>query len=290
MSERILILEEDISLREVLVEVLEEEGFEVRAIGQIRQLFGNPQETPDLLLAGTRALGPQGWKSLAALKKAHPSLRVVLLASCHPRAARVPESLPPPDGCLHKPFELSELQRMVRRVLRRGRAAEACDRLLGRFLSGSKELTRQVVRVRMRELESDRDRLYLRYLAEVRSGTLQAGPALELWDRLEDLECLRQRALATEPVDLEGLRAGYRFVADLVLAKGRAAPLPPTVPREPGRVPRKVFADLYGRLKRGEISADQLKEAPRLRMRGPGEKEGSAGERALCRALWGPGD
>ncbi len=289
MSKRILILEHDPILRELLAEFLEEEGFSVRSVGEARQILTNPNGPPDLLLAGIRALGGQGWRDLEVLKESHPPLKIVLLASSYQRPRPFSEGQVRPDGLLHKPFEPVCLQRMVHRVLSPRGGQGLFERIRDRVLTGSKELARTRTRARLRSLEPDRDCLYRRYLAAVRSGGLQTGAALELWDQVEELERARQRALSTEPVDLDRLRDAYRFVADLVLAKGRAGTVPPSARRQPGQVPRKVFAGLYGRLKRGEISAEQLKEASRLRMGPCGPAEGSASEQALCRAVWGPG-
>jgi len=289
MSKRILILEHDSILRELLAEFLEEEGFNVRPVGEAWQILHNPQGPPDLLLAGTRALGGQGWRDLATLKGSHPPLKFVLLVSCGHRSRALLEGQVRPDGLLHKPFEAVCLQRMVHRVLSPPVGQDLFRRIRDGVLSGSRELARTRARARLRELESDRDGFYRRYHAAVRAGALQTGAALELWDRVEELEHARQRALSNEPVDLGRLRDAYRFAADLVLAKGRAGTTPPSVPRQPGQVPRKDFVALYGRLKRGEISAEQLKEAPRLRMAPSRALEGSTIEQALCRAVWGPG-
>ncbi|MGI5843475.1 MAG: hypothetical protein ACOX9B_04770 [Candidatus Xenobium sp.] len=289
MSKRILILEQDSILRELLVEYLEEEGFSVRSVGEARQVLVNPQGPPDLLLASTRALGASGWREVGVLKESYPPLKVVLLISSHRRPALLSEGNIRPDGLLHKPFEPARLQRMISRLLSGPEEAGLLERIRDRVYSGSQELLRQRTRARLRGLEADRDGLYRRYLAAVRSGSLPSGAALEVWDQVEELERARQRALSNESVDLERLRDAFRFVADLVLAKGRAGAVPPSVRRQPEQVPRKVFAGLYGRLKRGEISAEQLKEAPRLRMGPCGSLEGSDHEQALRRAVWGSG-
>ncbi|NMA29175.1 MAG: response regulator [Burkholderiales bacterium] len=290
MSKRILILEQDSILRELLVEYLEEEGFSVRSVGGARQILVNPQGPPDLLLASTRELGASGWREVEILKESHPLLKVVLLASSHRRPALLSEGHIRPDGLLYKPFEPARLQRMVRRLLSGPGGAGLLERIRDRVCSGSQELIRQKTRARLRSLEADRDGMYRRYLAAVRSGSLPSGAALEVWDQVEELERARQRALSNESVDLDRLRDAFRFVADLVLAKGRAGAVPPSVRRQPEQVSRKVFAGLYGRLKRGEISTEQLKEAPRLRMGPCGSLEGSEHEQALRRAVWGSGD
>ena len=289
MSKRILILEQDSILRDLLVEYLEEEGFSVRSVGEARQILVNPQGPPDLLLAATRALGAPGWRAVGALKESHPPLKVVLLASSHRRPALLSEGPVRPDGLLHNPFEPACLQRMVHRLLSGPGEPGLLGRIRDRVCSGSKELLRQRTRARLQGLEADRDGLYRRYLAAVRSGSLPSGAALEVWDQVEELERARQRALSNESVDLDRLRDAFRFVADLVLAKGRAGAVPPSVRRQPEQVPRKVFVGLYGRLKRGEISAEQLKEAPRLRMGPSGPLEGSDHEQTLRRAVWGSG-
>ena len=292
MPKSILVLEEDASMRELLAEALEEEGHQVRQAGSGAAALSMGRKRLDLVVADLPRAGGDG--CLAALKGMHPGLKTLVITSHAREGAPFRSPSSEADHYLYKPFELATLQRAVRRALKAEPAgyAEVVARVLEgyRRLASATELrlesARQALqRARLLALEPERDRLYRQFLQGVRSGGLHSGAALRIWDQLEVLEEARDRATGGG-VDWQQLREGFRYLADLAVALGRAGTAEPAGRREPGQVPREAFAGLYRRLQRGELSVEQLKRAPLLRTAGsaPGR---SAEARALARAIWG---
>ncbi len=294
MPHSILILQDDTPIRALLRAALEEQHDVVSVaatVGEALRLVR--RRNFELLLAEVRRPALEGLSGLGLLQRAHPSLKLVVITSCAGPSDPFRSLQLRVHGRLDKPFDLATFHRVVERALGSRRPLGEHGRLLRRLVEGSWSLARRagasLDQAQRRALEPDRDRLYRQYLRGICSGELQAGVALRLWDQLEALEQARQHAGSPGTVDWGKLRDGYRYVADLTVALGRAGRYEPVGERSPEQVPREVFAGLYGRLKRGEVSIDQLKRATLLRTADL-ETPGRPPEvRQLQRSLWGDG-
>lgn len=110
---RVLVVEDQFELRDLLADVLSELGMEVRMADDGQAAMRLLQEQPcDVLFSDIHMPGPVGGLELAAYaKRVCPSARIVL-ASGHPRS-----QLPPlPEGAwfLQKPFRLNQFAELVR--------------------------------------------------------------------------------------------------------------------------------------------------------------------------------
>lgn len=273
MAAEILVLEEDPPTRELLVETLEDDGYRVRGAARASEaLLLALARRLDLVVAEVRREELEG---VGALKARVPGLKVLVLTAYPGDEAPLRALSTPVDHYLFRPFELHQLLGAVRRVLGERRQAVPPPR----FWETTRGLLRRageaLARARDHALEADRDRVFRQFLEAVRSGALLPGPALRVWDRLEVLDRARQ-----VPGMRREVREAYRYLADLVVALGRAGRHESPGDRRSDQVPRAAFQALYGRLRRGEVPLEQLKGAPSLRaladpgLRSPRREEG----------------
>jgi two-component system, OmpR family, response regulator CpxR len=116
MEKRVLLVEDDLELRDILQDVLEDEGYDVIPAADGRQALeylrntSTGDETPALLILDLMMPIVSGWQVLEAINE-DPSLQMpVIVVSASGRAR--------PDGVtayLRKPFNLYELLDTVHR-------------------------------------------------------------------------------------------------------------------------------------------------------------------------------
>lgn len=285
----ILVLEDDPNMREILVETLEDEGHEVSGAGSASEAIEISRARPfDLVVADVRMAGMDGIDCLGALKQRFPELRSVVITGYANDDAPFRAISIEVDDYIFKPFELKAFQRVVRRVLGAGQEKASYADLLTGFMAGYRKLVRKageaLANSQLKAMEADRDRLFNHFFVAVRSGVLLPGNALKVWDQLEALESARE---AIQETDAQKLRDGYRFISDLVEAMGRSGINEPAGPRAEGQIPKETFAELYARVKGGEISLEQLKMAPLLRTMTPQELQASPRMWTLRREIFG---
>lgn len=285
----ILVLEDDPNMREILVETLEDEGHEVSGAGSASEAIEISRSRPfDLVVADVRMAGMDGIDCLGALKQRFPELRSVVITGYANDDAPFRAISIEVDDYIFKPFELKAFQRVVRRVLGAGQEKASYADLLTGFMAGYRKLVRKageaLASSQLKAMESDRDRLFNHFFVAVRSGVLLPGNALKVWDQLEALESAREAIQETDP---QKLRDGYRFISDLVEAMGRSGINEPAGPRSEGQIPKETFAELYARVKGGEISLEQLKMAPLLRTMTAQELQASPRMWTLHREIFG---
>lgn len=116
MLTSVLVVEDDIDLRESLEEVLEQEGFAVRtaSCGASALSALSEADRPDLLVLDLMLPGMDGFQ-LRREMQANPALRhiPVIIATAMPEANRMHESLQA-SAYLEKPFDLEKLFTLAR--------------------------------------------------------------------------------------------------------------------------------------------------------------------------------
>ncbi|MEW6279803.1 MAG: response regulator, partial [Candidatus Eremiobacterota bacterium] len=158
----VLVLEDDATLRELILESLEEEGFRVRGAANAREALALARQgSPDLILADVRMEGMDGIDCLAELARVHPEARRVVItgyadADAPARAIRVEV-----DDYVHKPFRMHTLLAVVHRVLGAGRERDGYESLLGRIVAGYRTLVEKagtaLVSAKLASLDRSRD-------------------------------------------------------------------------------------------------------------------------------------
>jgi DNA-binding response OmpR family regulator len=118
MSQRILVVDDEAQIRELLGIYLKKQGYEVISAATAEETLKLLEEGPmDLVVLDIGLANEDGLKLLADIKKAHPALRVVmltgmgfvedLLEEAHAKGA---------DGYVSKVLPLDELLMAIQRV------------------------------------------------------------------------------------------------------------------------------------------------------------------------------
>ena len=114
---RILLIDDDTSIRELLTVMLEEEGFEIRGVGSGRAgLALLPDWPPDLVMLDLHMADLDGAGFLGACRQnGHPPFQVLVMSAVPDlriEAARLGVS-----HTISKPFELDDMVETVKQVL-----------------------------------------------------------------------------------------------------------------------------------------------------------------------------
>ena len=225
---RILIIEDDVKLRDLVVRSLEQSGFSAVAVGDgAHALAAVRRETPDLILLDLDLPSLNGLEVCRRIKADpdHASIPIVFMTAQAGEVDRIVGLELGADDYIAKPFSLRELTLRVHAVLRRTQAAPAGARVFGAL---SVDLaTREVAvagsRVTLTAMEFD----LLAALIQARGRPLSRDRLLrEVWgyehanevqSRTVDVHIRRlRRKLEPESHRLETLKhVGYRFAAAL---------------------------------------------------------------------------
>ncbi len=121
---RVLLVEDEEDVRETLLEILEDEGFEVRGAANAHEalaVVGEEGWVPDCVVTDLKMPGMTGQELALELRRLHPGMAIVLASGYHP------DSLPGLDRSLflEKPFKISEFLDAVQSVLGPSQPEEA---------------------------------------------------------------------------------------------------------------------------------------------------------------------
>lgn len=124
MSERILIVEDEISVAEAIAYTLEREGFEVETAADGRAaLDAFEAGIPDLVILDLMLPGLSGWQLFNAFRR-QADVPIIMLTARAQEADRVAGLEMGADDYVLKPFSMRELVARVRTVLRRSARAD----------------------------------------------------------------------------------------------------------------------------------------------------------------------
>jgi DNA-binding response OmpR family regulator len=121
---RVLLVEDEEDVRETLLEILEDEGFEVRGAANAHEalaVVGEEGWVPDCVVTDLKMPGMTGQELALELRRLHPGMAIVLASGYHP------DSLPGLDRSLflEKPFKISEFLDAVQSLLGPSQPEEA---------------------------------------------------------------------------------------------------------------------------------------------------------------------
>ncbi len=121
MSEKILVVEDEISLQETLVYNLKKQGYEVEAVGDgLEALAAARKGRPDLILLDIMLPGMDGFEVCRTLRQ-EMNTPVLMLTAREDEVDRVVGLEVGADDYLTKPFSMRELIARVKAMLRRVR-------------------------------------------------------------------------------------------------------------------------------------------------------------------------
>jgi DNA-binding NtrC family response regulator len=117
VSLRVLLVDDEPAVRDVLVLELEDLGFEVVAVDSGKRALAEVQRAPfDVVVTDYRMPGWDGLQTLLALKAHAPALPVVVATGCPTHALEVAVLGAGAFACLRKPFRFDELVSVLRRA------------------------------------------------------------------------------------------------------------------------------------------------------------------------------
>jgi two-component system, OmpR family, response regulator len=119
----LLVVDDDVALRETLADFLTSEGYAIREAGSVNEARSQvSRATPDLILLDINMPGGDGLTFAAELRRT-AAIPIIILSGKGSMVDRVVGLEIGADDYLAKPFELRELLARVRAVLRRSRPA-----------------------------------------------------------------------------------------------------------------------------------------------------------------------
>lgn len=276
MSAKILVLEDDHELRNVIVEFLTMQKFETHGAQSGSEAIAVASRKPlDLLLTDVRMEGMDGLECLAAIRQAHPGLRSIVMTGYASQDAPSRALKLEADDYLYKPFQVKQLLTAVRRVLERNREREGYLGMLPPFVRGFFSRSAAVER----SWEQLRDLALQSFYVGVRSRKLNRDEALSVWDDLEKL--VKAQPSAGE----EELARGYQVLIDRIAALSRSDISMPR--RGPEGVRPERFFHFFQRVQSGELSSEQVRVAPLLWSLPPATLEASPKLQELVSRIWG---
>lgn len=115
---RILVVDDDRGICEVLCHQLEDLGYEPKAVHDaVEALLELSESTPRLVLLDAMLLGIDGFELCRQLKRTRPELPVVMMSAVYRRGAMEGEVCA--DAFLEKPFALEKLQPLLETLIRK---------------------------------------------------------------------------------------------------------------------------------------------------------------------------
>ncbi|MBI3930309.1 MAG: response regulator [Armatimonadetes bacterium] len=295
MADRILVVEDDPQMREVLVTTLEDEGYRLQGVGSATEALELAHDGKfELFITDVRLPGMDGLDYLLEMRSRQPSMRAIVITGYAHEDAPSRAILAQADDYLYKPFSLSSLLAAVARIL----SPQTPARLpLPERLSP---------RESWMELSRLRDRVFRGYFVGIRSALLDVVMAWRLWHQLEALESerealWRQLSTAGEEVDSSALRGGYQAVLAYLIGSVEVGVkreqleigeslaeiiLSRTSADSSDRLDRKIFERLFRRVRNGELAPEMLMVASSLRQLPPPEVKAVPELQELYWAVW----
>jgi CheY-like chemotaxis protein len=120
MLRRILIVDDEPLVREVLITMMADQGFDALGVGSGEECLAALEgpETPfGLILVDMHMTGLSGVETCRAVRKIRPEIPILLISGINRESLDDSPIGDLVDGFIAKPFRFDELQRQVRRVL-----------------------------------------------------------------------------------------------------------------------------------------------------------------------------
>lgn len=258
---KILVIEDDESMNEVLTETLEDEGHDVVSVFNGQAALRHIRLTHfDLVVTDVRLPGMDGVETISQIREEDPEVKCVIItgyasADTPVRAVRLKV-----DDYLFKPFSLEYFLNSVRRALNQELEQESKFKLFQK-LSNLVEKYRDNALV---ELVAERQEAFRGLYLGTRSGYLPFQAASEVYHSLEVLE-ERFRALLnagkTDNKAARELQTAYTEVSNRISTlESGGSPSQSDI-----AIPAGQMKALYNAIKGSQMGLDDLQYAPLLR-------------------------
>ncbi len=259
---KILVIEDDVNMNEVLVTTLESSGHELESAYNGPQAIEMCKETPfDLIVSDVRLPGMDGVETLEQVRKVLPRAKYIIITGYASTDTPVRAIRQRIDDYLFKPFSLKYLMDAVDKVLTTPAERKSKWSLFQKVFSivgpsKDKELEKMVLQ---------RHAAFQALYVGIRSDYLNLKAACEVYIKLELFEKKFRALLHTQEPDSKEMQFVRGLYADLheridEFKKGSAEEAP-----NEGMIPIDTFRTLYQTIKDSEIGVEELQYAPLLR-------------------------
>ena len=286
---RILVIEDDKSMNDILVETLNDDGHDVRSAFAGVDGVELCKVLPfDLVITDVRLPGMDGVEAISLIRGVQPRLHFIVITGYASADTPVRSIRLKVDDYLFKPFSLVYFLASVNRVLDQDRKKKKTA-LVARLTSLLGRPARKARDRKLEQLVEVRQDAYRGLYVGVRSGHLNRPAARGLYSNLEGLEETFRGLLNTEEPSESAVGEATEQFQDLVSSIA-AIESSASEPDDPVEISDDEFEGLYSAMKRAEIGVDDLMYAPLLRET-PDERFETLPELLeLKRQLWPSGD
>ncbi len=284
---KVLVIEDDKSMNDILVSTLTDDGHDVRSVFTGEESVDLCRESEfDLVITDVRLPGMDGVETIAELKSIQPKLRCIVITGYASEDTPVRAIRLKVDDYLFKPFSLLYFLQSVTRVLDREKERKSKLALFGKLFARFGLSMGDDQEQKLEDLVSCRQEAFQGLFVGTRSGFLSQYTANEIYTSLESLEGKFRKVLNSSHASsgvIRELRNKYADVHDrlalLEIGAVEDTTLRPILTVE-------EFAPLYDAIKKSDISFGDLLYAPLLR-KTPDSRFETLGELLqLKRKLW----
>ena len=287
MPNLILVVEDDANLRQSIVEILEDEEYDVRAAEDVQGALDLADKfTFDLVITDVRLpKKTDGVDGFSLLKKRLPELKCIVITGYSDDDASLRAIKSQVDDWICKPFEIEGLLGAVERVLDPAAASSKYLKVLKGIPKRLVSAVAGLFRVdKTSALRASREKAFLGIYTAIKSSYVNSRTANRLFSILYSHE--RQfLGLVSEPdkTKNEALDQVYKDVFDRLdsLAKSTGQVI------QEGHIPATEFRVLFTAVQRGKISPEEFQMAPTLRSHKSAELDSSPALQALRKLMWG---
>ena len=196
---KILVVEDDESMNEILVSTLEEEDHEVESVFNGPRAIEKCEETTyDLIVTDVRLPGIDGVEMLQTLRRLQPKVKCIVITGYASEDTPVRAIRLKVDDYLFKPFSLVYFLQSVGRALNRDQEKKEKRALFSRLFQKFGLSMGNPTEEALEALVEERQEAFRGLYVGIRSGFLTEKAALELYTKLELLEG-RFRSLLNKP-------------------------------------------------------------------------------------------
>jgi len=180
---KILLVEDETSITEPLVEALRGEGFDAEVAGTVAQALELARRDPDLVLLDVMLPDGSGLDVCRELRRTS-QVPIIMLTARGEEADRIVGLELGADDYIVKPFSAREVTARIRAVLRRSEAAEPVDQGALEVADVRLDPARRAVTLRGEALELSRKEFELLHLLMRNAGSVVTREQLidEVWD------------------------------------------------------------------------------------------------------------
>ena len=284
---RILVLEDDKSMNEILVSTLSDDDYEVTAaFTGLQAIELCRKEVFDLLITDVRLPGADGVETLGELKKIQPALKCIVITGYASQDTPIRAIRLEVDDYLFKPFSLKYFLRSVERVLSREEDEECRRALFEGALQGAVSVPRQERDSKLAALVCRRESVFQALFVGIRSGYLNQEGASAVYSSLESLESTFRRLLTdggSNSLQIAELQDCYIDIQEQ-LALMEVGAVDDSLAGE--RLPEEQFGPIFKAVRDSEIGLGELLYAPLLRRTPDSRFETLSELLELKRKLW----